>query len=135
MAMPSPRPNTVAIRNPASVVQSVTNELSQIAFLYCHSAPSTSEGAGRMVSGTSSAVQRISQARNSANTKSVGETTRIANSRLSILFSDQGAQLVDDVLELLRVGHLEVARPRERHLAAAHDAARAARHHVHRVRQ
>src|SRR5918992_4573001 len=129
--MPSASPNTVAIRKPARVVHSVTNELSKIGLRYCHSAANTSEGAGRMVSGTSSALQIASQTRNSATTKAAGETTLIANSRLST--ADQAAQRVHDVLELLRVGDFEIARPRNRHLTAAHDAAGAARHHVHRV--
>ena len=42
----------MAMRNPASVVHSVTHELSMIGARYCQSAPKTSEGAGRMVSGT-----------------------------------------------------------------------------------
>src|SRR5687768_14736404 len=129
--MPSASPNTVAITNPASVVHSVTNELSKIGLRYCHSAAKTSEGAGRMVSGTSSALQMASQARNSATTKAVGETTLIANSRLST--ADQAPELVHDVLERLRVRHFQIARPRNRHLAAPHDPAGTARHHVHRV--
>src|SRR6185503_12042122 len=131
--MPSARPNTVAIRKPASVVHSVTNELSQIGLRYCHSAPKTSEGAGRIVSGTFSAWHTISQATNSAITNALGEKTRMANSRLST--ADQRPQLMHHVLERLRVGHLELARPRNRHLAAAHDAAGTARHHVDRVRE
>src|SRR5688572_4870467 len=129
--MPSKRPNTVAMANPASVVQSVTNELSQIGLRYCQSAPNTSDGAGRMVSGTSSALQTSSHATKSAITKTAGETTRIANSRLST--ADQRAQLMDQVLERLRVGDLEFARARKRHRTAAHDAPRSARHHVHGV--
>src|SRR5687767_11163089 len=129
--MPSKRPNSVAMAKPASVVQSVTNELSQIGLRYCHSAPNTSEGAGRMVSGTSSALQMTSHARKSAITKTAGETTRIANSRLST--ADQRSQLVDQILKRLRVGDLELARPRKRNRTAAHDAPRSARHHIHRV--
>src|SRR4029079_2724323 len=108
--MPSARPNRVARRKPASVVHRVTNELSRIGVRYCHSAANTSEGAGRMVSGTSRTLQTISQMTSSATTNSVGETTLIANSRLS---TDQAPQLVHHVLERLRVGHLQVARSRQ----------------------
>src|ERR687898_585018 len=110
--MPSTRPNTVAMRKPASVVHSVTKELSQIGLRYCHSAPNTSEGAGRMVSGTCIARQTISHATNKPIVKRMGETTRMANSRLS---TDQASQLVHHVLEWLRVRHLQVARPRQIH--------------------
>src|SRR5688500_3838820 len=128
--MPSARPNTVAITKPASVVHSVTNELSQIGLRYCQSAPNTSEGAGRIVSGTLSAWQTISQTTNIAMTKAAGASTLIASSRLS---TNEASQFVHHVLERLGIGHLEIARPRNRHLAAAHDAAGTARHHVDRV--
>src|SRR5512145_1651037 len=129
--MPSRRPKTVAIAKPASVVQSVTNEMSQMRFVYCQSAPKTSGGAGRMVSGTSSALQSASQTKKSTITNKAGETTRMAISRLST--ADQRSQLVDQVLERLRVGNVEVARPRKPHRTASHDAPGPARHHVHRV--
>src|SRR5688572_21120512 len=114
-AMPSSRPNTVAIRNPASVVHSVTNELSQIGLRYCQSAPKTSEGAGRMVRGTLRARQTISQTTNNATVNSAGDSTLITNSRLS---TNQASQFMHHVLEGLRVGHFQVARPRDRHRAA-----------------
>src|SRR6185503_3009770 len=129
-AMPSARPKSVAMRKPASVVHSVTNELSQIGLRYCHNAPNTSDGAGRMVRGTLSARQTVSQTTNRPTVKSAGDTTLMANSRLS---TDQAYQFVHHVLERLRVGHLQVARPRQLDLAAAHDAPRPARHHVHGV--
>src|SRR5687767_8988650 len=119
-AMPSARPKAVAMRKPASVVQSVTQELSMIGLRYCQSAPNTSEGAGRIVSGTSSARQTTSQTTKSSTVNTAGETTLIPNSLLS---TDQAPQLVHHVLEGLRVGDLEVARPRQLHLAAAHDPA------------
>ena len=84
MAIPRPRPNTVAMKKPARVVQSVTQELSAIATRYCHSAANTSEGAGRMVSGTVNAAQTISQTRNRASVNAAGETTLMAMSRRSI---------------------------------------------------
>src|SRR5687767_6683238 len=130
--MPSARPNSVAMRKPASVVHSVTNELSQIGWRYCQSAPNTSEGAGRMVSGTCMARQTISQATNRPIVKRMGETTRITNSRLS---TNQASQLVHHVLERLRVRHLQVARPRQVHRAAPHDAPRPARHDVDGIRE
>src|SRR5688500_19096851 len=100
--MPSASPNKVAMRKPASVVHSVTNELSQIGLRYCHSAPKTSEGAGRMVSGTCSARQTTSQATNNTIVKRIGETTRMTNSRLS---TNQASEFMHHVLERLRVGH------------------------------
>ena len=105
-AMPSASPNSVAMRKPASVVHNVTNELSQIGLRYCHSAPNTSEGAGKMVSGTCKALQTISHATNNPSVKSKGETTRMVNSRLS---TDQAPQLMHHVLEGLRVRDFEVA--------------------------
>src|SRR5262245_51539030 len=96
-AMPSARPNAVAMRKPASVVHSVTQELSMIGLRYCQSAANTSDGAGRMVSGTFNALQTASQKTKRRMTKTEGEITLIANSRLS---TDQAPQLVDDVLEL-----------------------------------
>src|SRR6185436_6436010 len=128
--MPSARPKMVAMRKPASVVHSVTQELSTIGLRYCQSAAKTSEGAGRMVSGTFSALQTISQTTNSATVKSAGETTLMPSSRLS---TDQAPQLVHDVLELLRIRHVQIARPRQADVAALHDPARPGRHDVHRV--
>src|SRR5690242_13466789 len=103
MTMPSSRPNTVAIRKPASVGHRVTNELSAIGARYCHSATNTSEADGRMVSGTLRPRQTSSQIRNKAMVNSAGETTRMPNSRLS---TDQASQFVHDVLELLRIRYL-----------------------------
>src|SRR5918993_4631177 len=122
--MPSARPNSVAMRKPASVVHSVTNELSQIGLRYCHSAPNTSDGAGRMVSGTCIARQTTSQVMNNPMVKRMGEITRMANSRLS---TNQASELMHHVLEGLRVRHLQVAGPRQVHRAAPHDASRPAR--------
>src|SRR3954469_5594125 len=68
------------MRKPASVVHSVTHELSMIGLRYCHSAPNTSEGAGRMVSGTSRALHTISHSTKSASVNAAGDTTLIANS-------------------------------------------------------
>src|SRR5712692_4166639 len=99
--MPSARPKTVARKNPASVVHSVTYELSAIALRYCHSAANTSVGAGRMASGTLSSRQASSQIRNIASTNTVGDTTLRASSLLSTSSPDQRAQLVHDVLEVL----------------------------------
>src|SRR5690348_9443230 len=103
--MPSTRPNTVAIRNPARVVHRVTHELSTIGARYCHSAPNTSEGAGRIVSGTFNALQTASQTKNSATVNRSGDTTLMVNSRLS---TDQAPQLVHHRLERRRVRHFEV---------------------------
>ncbi len=72
------------MRKPASVVHSVTQELSMIGARYCQRAPNTSEGAGRMVSGTSSALHTTSQTTNSATVNTTGETTLMRNSRRSI---------------------------------------------------
>src|SRR5687768_11321395 len=112
--MPSARPSAVAMRNSATLVQSVTQVLSMIGLRYCQSAPNTSEGAGRMVSGTFSARQTISQTTKSSTVNTVGETTLIANSRLS---TDQAPQLVHYVLEGLRIGDVEIARARQFHFA------------------
>src|ERR1700752_4777557 len=104
--MPSARPNAVAMPKPASVVHSVTHELSAIGLRYCHSAANTSEGAGRIASGTLKILHAASQATKSATTNRHGDTTLMASSRLS---TDETSQFVDDVLERLRVGHLELA--------------------------
>src|SRR5688572_10845170 len=129
--MPSSRPNAVAMPKPASVVQSVTHELSAIGLRYCHSAPNTSEGAGRIASGTLNALHTTSQITNSAMVNSAGDRTLIASSRLST--ADETSQFKHQVLKRLRIGHLQLARARDRHRAAAHDPAAAARQDVDRV--
>src|SRR5829696_4311507 len=130
-AMPSSRPKAVAMPKPASVVHSVTQELSAIGLRYCHKALNTSEAAGRMASGTLKALQTTSQITNSAMVNSAGERTLIASSRLST--ADETSQFMHQVLEGRRVGDLELARACDRYRAAAHDPARPARHHVDRV--
>src|SRR5688500_13424401 len=98
--MPSSSPNTVAMRKPASVVHSVTHELSTMGARYCHSAANTSEGAGRMVSGTASALHTISQKTNSRTVNTAGETTLMPNSRrsTSACRSRESYRLLDEAL-------------------------------------
>src|SRR6476661_4363259 len=134
---PSATPTPTPIANPAMVVQKVCRAWPEMGPAYCPSERRIAEGAGKMKSETWSARQTTSQTRMIAASTIHGDQ-RSRLDRLSAMsgLSDSAdvlAQLVHDADELVGVGDLELARPRNVDHAPREDPAGALAHDVDRV--